>query len=893
MKQKNNHYSIIEALNDPDFSTDFGSDSFIDNSISFPPIHSAVARYVQPGRLFGADFRSDTLVGFRSTDTVDYSLLGQNTSITANLAKGKVDKVFGGAAIDLNGMQGRYIRIYQPLVVVNIDQVNQDFFKLDAVKTDSSDVIPDGITRAYGYDEVIRTPGGYEPPDRVLKRYVDLDLGRSCNLSLIVLQALADTTAAGNTLRIYVSNQPLIKSTTAYATLAADPTVRRIDVNVGASTTFTDTLSLIRSLVGTSQGDRLTGDGNANTLSGGGGDDTLAGGAGADSLNGDNGNDVIVQDLTLFPDMIAGGGGIDTVDYSSGGVWGSVVANLASGRVVKRMNGNTAVDTLSGIENLIGTSLNDSITGDLGSNILTGGDGNDTLTGGGGTDSLLGGEGDDVFMQDTSPFGDVINGGNGADAVDYSSIGAAGNIVANLAAGTVARRLGSSTYIDMVSSIEVVVGTALADNITGNSSINKLYGGAGDDILNSGGGGDVLSGGPGSDTVIGGDSQDYFVQDIGRDSDTLVGGAGNNTVDYGVTPLTGIASTGITANLATGKVSKVLAGTSAKVGATGRYIRIYHTDATQLLTLTGLKVFSAGLDLAAGKPSTVGADVGSIGGTSYNNPWALTDSAVGGAWNGGTRPSTSNLANVTGNKPYIELDLGSLQMIDSIALWGHTNVPANSNNLRVYVSSNAFVSSTTAYAELAANASVARVDLATVDVTPTSTYIDTLSGISNLLGTALNDNITGDGNANLLHGAAGNDTLAGGAGSDIYRFYRGDGADVVQENDSTPGNQDILSLGWGIDESQVWLSKVNAGKDLRISIIGTGDSVTVSNWYAGSASHIEKIYTGSKELLDTNVDKLVSAMAAFTPPAAGQTSLPANLRTALQPVIAANWTTRW
>jgi Ca2+-binding RTX toxin-like protein len=89
--------------------------------------------------------------------------------------------------------------------------------------------------------------------------------------------------------------------------LALDPTVTRVDVNLDGSTTFTDTLSLIRNLVGTSQGDRLTGDGNANTLSGGAGDDTLAGGAGADVLYGDDGNDVILQDAGPFADTLAGG----------------------------------------------------------------------------------------------------------------------------------------------------------------------------------------------------------------------------------------------------------------------------------------------------------------------------------------------------------------------------------------------------------------------------------------------------------------------------------------------------------------------------------------------------------------------------------------------------------
>jgi hypothetical protein len=37
------------------------------------------------------------------------------------------------------------------------------------------------------------------------------------------------------------------------------------------------------------------------------------------------------------------------------------------------------------------------------------------------------------------------------------------------------------------------------------------------------------------------------------------------------------------------------------------------------------------------------------------------------------------------------------------------------------------------------------------------------------------------------------------------------------------------------------------------------------------------------------VQNLVNAMAAFAPPAAGQSTLPAAYATALTPVLAANW----
>jgi hypothetical protein len=37
------------------------------------------------------------------------------------------------------------------------------------------------------------------------------------------------------------------------------------------------------------------------------------------------------------------------------------------------------------------------------------------------------------------------------------------------------------------------------------------------------------------------------------------------------------------------------------------------------------------------------------------------------------------------------------------------------------------------------------------------------------------------------------------------------------------------------------------------------------------------------------VENLVQAMAAFSPPAAGETTLPPAYQTSLEPVIAANW----
>jgi VCBS repeat-containing protein len=175
----------------------------------------------------------------------------------------------------------------------------------------------------------------------------------------------------------------------------------------------------------------------------------------------------------------------------------------------------------------------------------------------------------------------------------------------------------------------------------------------------------------------------------------------------------------------------------------------------------------------------------------------------------------------------------------------------------------------------------------------------TLTGTAAINGTGndLNNVLTGNVAANTLTGGCGNDTLdggagkdslVGGAGNDLYLMGRGYGADSIVENDRTCGNTDVLSFQSGIAADQLWFRHV--GNNLEVDIIGTTDSITIQNWYCGSANHVEQFKTADgKVLTDTRVQNLVQAMASFTPPPAGQTSLPPAYQTALQPVIAANW----
>ena len=174
-----------------------------------------------------------------------------------------------------------------------------------------------------------------------------------------------------------------------------------------------------------------------------------------------------------------------------------------------------------------------------------------------------------------------------------------------------------------------------------------------------------------------------------------------------------------------------------------------------------------------------------------------------------------------------------------------------------------------------------------------------LTGESDLNGTgnALSNRMYGNDGDNYLIGLAGHDTIDGGSGNDIlygglgndtYVFDRSSGLDTIVENDSTAGNKDQLAFAADIAANQLWLTKT--GNNLEVSVIGTGNKVVVKDWYLGNAYHVEELKSGNGlTLVNSQVQNLVNAMSSLTPPAAGQTTLPAEYQTQLNAVIASNW----
>ncbi|VXB82902.1 hypothetical protein PSEUDO8BK_40174 [Pseudomonas sp. 8BK] len=162
------------------------------------------------------------------------------------------------------------------------------------------------------------------------------------------------------------------------------------------------------------------------------------------------------------------------------------------------------------------------------------------------------------------------------------------------------------------------------------------------------------------------------------------------------------------------------------------------------------------------------------------------------------------------------------------------------------------------------------------------------SADNHLFGGDGNDRLYGGDGNDVLDGASGNDSLEGGEGSDTYLFGIGSDQDRITNNDSSPDSVDTLLFGDGISLEQLWFRKV--GSSLEVSVIGTDDKATVSNWYSGSNYHLDQFKTADgRTLLDGQVQSLVDAMASFGVPPGGESNLSADQRAQLDVVIAANW----
>ena len=282
--------------------------------------------------------------------------------------------------------------------------------------------------------------------------------------------------------------------------------------------------------------DEIYGDYGWGTGSFAGGDDKLFGGSGDDIIRAQGGDDVL-----------SGGQGDDILDGGDGNDWASyagdapVTVNLAL--TGKQDTGGAGGDILKDIENLMGSTGGDTLSGDGLNNIIDGGAGDDILRGMGGYDKLAGGFGNDKLYggagQDTLDGGfgddrlqggahdDVLIGGDGRDWADYTDFSNGSALLLSLRTNNWQNT--PDGYKDKLIQIENIDSGAGDDKLKGNDEDNGISGNDGNDVINGFDGQDFLWGGNGNDRLYGSGGNDFLIG--GNGNDLLKGNAGNDTLE--------------------------------------------------------------------------------------------------------------------------------------------------------------------------------------------------------------------------------------------------------------------------------------------------------------------------------------------------------------------------
>lgn len=611
-------------------------------------------------------------------------------------------------------------------------------------------------------------------------------------------------------------------------------TSQNVSVNLlsGAATGFSF-LRGVENVTAGSGNDTLFGNGVANRLEGGDGNDELRGGFGSDVLFGGAGNDNLygeegddLLEAGAGNDRIDGGAGNDTASYASAAaaVTVSLSATPTRASFEEQDTAGAGRDRLIGIENLVGSAHDDSLTGDDNANVIDGGAGADAMDGGAGDDIyavdnagdtitdasgidtvrtaltgyVLDGDVENLVLMGNAAIGGIgntldneitgnsanntLNGAGGTDTValqgtfaDHSFALAGGSItVSSVAGGTdtlvsIERaKIGGASYL-------IVPGTNAANSgagaVIGGSEAELLLGFNNADELRGNGGDDILVGGAGTDQMFGGAGNDIYWVQQAADVVTEADGEGIDTIYTNVNRNLTVASQVV------GEVENVVL-----VGATG----------TEALNAVGNALNNELIGNAGNNTLTGNAGNDTLIGNAGNdtlNGGANDDILNGGAGddtlNGGAGTDRAVFAGRVGDYAF-GLNAAGLATVTHLATG---DVDTLSGIERIQFG-----------------------DGPVLDIVTTVAGIP--AGPAILFGTSGADTIVGGPGADVIIGGTGDDTLNG---SDI-----GDGDDTV-----TPGSADDDTFIWYVgDGSDTINGGLEGANGDLFQIIGNAEAET-------------------------------------------------------------------
>ncbi|MBB6114020.1 Ca2+-binding RTX toxin-like protein [Rahnella inusitata] len=561
-------------------------------------------------------------------------------------------------------------------------------------------------------------------------------------------------------------------------------------------------------------------------------------------------------------------------------------------------NGGDADEALTGwygIDLMYGAGGNDTLKGGGGNDVLNGGAGTDYLYGSSGEDTyqFTAGHGKD-YVSDSAGSGengDVLRfTGAASGAARFSREGANLIIqaygsddsvtVINYFAGTVQHGGiysqfsfvfddATLTEADLARSGMTYNGTDVGNNATGLYGVDVMNGGGGNDTLQGGGGNDVLNGGAGNDSLYGSSGEDtyQFTAGHGKDYVTDTAGSGENG---DILRFTGAASGAARFSRegtsliiqAYGSddsvtVSNYFAGTDQPGGIYRQFSFVFDDATLTESDLARSGMTYNGTDVVNNATGWYAPDLmyGADGNDTLQGGGG-NDVLNGGAGNdflyGNSGEDTYQFTAGHG-KDHVSDSAGSGENGDILRFTGAASGAARfsreGNNLiiQAYGSddsvtvSNYFAGTDQPggiyrqFSFVFDDATLTESDLARSGMTYNGT--DVVNNATGwyapdlMYGADGNDTLQGGGGNDVLNGGAGNDFLYGNSGEDIYQFTAGHGKDHVSDSAGSGENGDILRF-TGAASGAARFSR--EGNNLIIQAYGSDDSVTVSNYFAGT-----------------------------------------------------------
>ena len=673
----------------------------------------------------------------------------------------------------------------------------------------------------------------------------------------------------------------------------------------GTSTTYTDILERLESH-GTANNDTITGsiiaekiygyagDDSIQTLSG---NDTITGGAGNDSIEDSSGNELYIFNLGDGQDTISDLEGLDSIQFSDSITADDlIIQSVNNDLIISIVNTTDSITILGHLnsattqrierltftdgtfvekpENLIlGTTGDDSLTGNSSNNFYLTRSGNDTISDlSGGDDSYLTGTGNDVIADDSGNEIYYFAKGDGQDTITDNS--GVDKIV--FAENMNMTDLNFTRVVDnLVISVAGTTDTITIENwfTSDNNKIESFEFASGitvlkEDIENID---NLICGTIGDDSINGTTSNSLYVLSVGND--TINESGGNDTYFYS----RGYGDDIIQDASGIDKIKFVNGINQDDV----EFYRVYEDLVISLKDNSGKITISNGYLIEQNKIEQVQfsddsiltsqdiKDLLDIYGT--ENDDSITGTTSNDVIYGYAGADTINAAD---GKDYIEGGIGNDSInagySDDIIYGedGYDVINADSGNDVLYGGNdndtlNGGTGNDTIYGDSGNDNISGGEGNDTIYGGEGDDSINGNEGSNFLDGGLGNDNIITNnyyiGNDTLI-GGIGNDTLEGGGGDDLYLFNLGDGQDLI--DDGSGGGNDTIRFGEGITQNDLLFSAETVGSSTNLVIRNKNntDKITVNGHYWDNLWKVERLeFNDESYLTHTEIESLLGS----------------------------------